>query len=382
MFLTARLFGILTYVVLLFWVCLSLKSTSSIKKINIFLFLYLCALLLMAFLFVPPISADLYRLAYISSLYAEIPFDSFLQIICDSQIPGADFYLYLIGYLKNYHFLPAISVLIDFSLLFSILNCELKRSKTKGSFISSSLFLFMSSSVFMTSISGTRNMIAYCIIVWCVYREFVLNKNFILHLPFYLIAASFHHMGQVMLIYRVIFFLFEKNNIANYIFKILMGMSLIVIIIKYAPNFIAGILNKFDAYSGSFQKGEEYFFIWGAIISVVQYFLCIYIVFLFYKFKEYFKYQADYINLTNIIHFLIPLLIIAFLSSFFSYVTYGRILLFINIFLLPTIVMLLKTLPQKRQKNIQIKLLFISFIILIITCTRGDLCCLKFFESL
>lgn len=382
MFLTARLFGICTYVFLLSLTCLSLKYTNNNKKLEIILFLYLCALVLMAFLFVPYISADLYRLAFISERYASMPFDTILQEILDNRTPGCVLYLYLVGKLNNYHFLPAIAVMIDFSLLFSILKSEIKRNLTKGSFVASALFLLMSSSIFMSSISGIRNMLAYSIIIWCVYREFILKKSFLIHLPLYLVAASFHTMGQVMLIYRIVFFLFEKNNLINRIFKILLSMFLVIIIVKYGQYFINGILEKANNYNESFQAGTEFFYIWGAISAGIQFIVTIYEINLFYKLKKYFKQQLRNFEVDNIIHFLLPLLIISFISLFFSYVAFARVQMFLFIFLLPTTLILIKNIPEFKQKKIQFKLFFISFVLLLISCTRGDLCSLKFWVSL
>ena len=383
MFLTARLFGIFTYVFLLFGTCLSLKYTDNSKKIKLILFFYLFCLVSMAFLFVPYISADLYRLAYISEKYALMPFDTILEELLTSRTPGNVFYLYLIGKLNNYHFLPAIAVLIDFSLLFSILSCEIKRNQTKGCFVSSSIFLLMSSSIFMSSISGIRNVLAYCIIIWCIYREFILKKSFLIHVPLYLIAASFHTMGQVMLMYRIVFFLFERNNFfINRIFKILLSIFLVLVVIKYGQYFINGILEKASNYNESFQAGTEYFYVWGAISVCIQSLAIIYEISLFYKYKKYFKQKSQIFQLNNIICFSLPLLLISFSSLFFSYVAFGRIQMFLFLFLLPTTLILLKSIPEYKQKSIQKKLFFISLILLLISCTRGDLCSLKFWVSL
>ncbi len=383
MFLTARLFGIFTYVFLLFGTCLSLKYTNNSKKIKIILFFYLCTLVLMAFMFVPYISADLYRLAYISEKYALMPFDTILQELLNSRTPGSVFYFYLVGKLNNYHFLPAIAVLIDFSFLFSILNYEIKFNYIKGSWIATSLFLLMSSSIFMSSISGIRNVFAYCIIIWCVYREFILKKSFLMHLPLYLIAASFHTMGQVMLMYRIVFFLFEKNNFfINRIFKILLSAFLVIVVIKYGQYFINGILEKASNYNESFQAGTEYFYVWGAISVCIQSLAIIYEISLFYKYKKYFKQKLQFLQLNNIIYFSLPLLLISFSSLFFSYVAFGRIQMFLFLFLLPITLILLKSVPEYKQKRIQKKLFFISFVLLLISCTRGDLCSLKFWVSI
>ena len=79
---------------------------------------------------------------------------------------------------------------------------------------------------------------------------------------------------------------------------------------------------------------------------------------------------------------MLPLLIISFLSIFLSTTIFYRVLMFISIFMLPTTLMLLKSIPNYKQKKIQLNLLFMSLIILILSSARGDLCSLKFFLSM
>ena len=101
-------------------------------------------------------------------------------------------------------------------------------------------------------------------------------------------------MGQVMLIYRIVFFLFEKTEspIKN-IFKILISIFLIVIILKYGQYFLNGILDKGISYTNEYQEGEGFSYIWATILSIIKLFVLLYEIFLFYKFREYFKQKGN-----------------------------------------------------------------------------------------
>lgn len=382
MYLTARLIGVFTYCIALCSTCLLLLQTKNTKKIKWILLVYLIALTAMGYLYVPDTSADLFRLLRSSELFASRPFGDLLYYLSKTNTPGATIYFYFVGLLHNPHILPALSAFIDFSLLFSIMVSEVKRTPTKGTYVALALFIFMSSSCLMDSISGIRNMMSYCIIAWCLYREFALKKNFLAHLPLYLIAASLHAMGQVLLIYRVFLFCFEKTSFLGRIFKFIISIALLLLIIVYAQKFLSGILEKGNGYYTSNQEGTKEAYIWAIIVSAFKWLVAIYEVKILFGIRKWIKEHNPSDPLFNMTRLLLPLIIIAPILSIFIPIFFGRIMMFVSIFLIPITIMLFKSLPtSKSVKSVAIKLLFLSLITLGISCTRGYLCSLKFFVS-
>lgn len=382
MYLTARLIGVFTYCIALFSTCLLLAQTKNAKKIKLILFVYLIALTTMGYWYLPDVHADLFRLLHISESLSSFPFDDVLYQLTQTKVPGAFLYFYLVGLFHNPHLLAGLSAFIDFALLFSILNSEVKRASIPGIYVASALFLFMSSPCIMDSISGIRNMMSCCIIIWCMYREYALGKNFLVHLPLYVLAASIHSFGQMLLIYRITFYCFEKTSILGHIFKMLISAGLLMFIFSHATTFLDGILEKGSSYYTGHQEGTSYFYIWGMVISVMKWILAVYEVVLFAKIKQNLQIINPYNPLFNLMRFLVPVVIVAPICGIFSPIFFGRLVMFAYILLVPITLLLVEAMPTVTKRyNFRLNLFLVNIIMLGISCTRGDLCSLKFFIS-
>lgn len=382
MYLTARLIGVFTYCIALCGTCLLLLQTKNVTKIKWILFVYLIALTAMGYWYLPDTSADLFRLLYRSEMLASRPFDDVLYHLTQINTPGASLYFYLVGLFHNPHLLPGLSAFIDFALLFSIFNSEVKRASAPGMYVASVLFLFMSSNCLMDSISGIRNMMSCCIIVWCMYREYALKKNFLWHLPLYVLAASIHSLGQVLFIYRVGFFCFEKTSLLGRIAKVVISIGLLVFIFSHTQGFLNGILDKGNSYYTSAEEGTGFFYIWGTVSSVLEWGIAVYEVILFAKIKRILQTNNPNNPLFNFMRFLIPIVIAAPICSIFSPVFFVRLIMFTYILLIPITLMLIDGLPTHTKRNsFRLNLFLMNIAMLGLCCTRGYLSSLKFFIS-
>ena len=165
----ARIIGVGCYALSLL-IIMGIIQHQSRKEAKLTLSVYLIALVLMGYFYKPNISADLYRYVKNMHYYSLFSFADIQPIAIKTTHPGAVLYLYIIGQLGNDSLLPAISAFIDLILVFSVIKCEAARNKFTGVEICDALFFLMSTGILMGMISGIRNTMAYCIILWCLYR--------------------------------------------------------------------------------------------------------------------------------------------------------------------------------------------------------------------
>lgn len=391
MLLIERILSLFIFVIILFIVLFFLFKLK--KRYSMILNIYILLLSIMGYYYKPLTGkggninegADLNRIWYYFDYYSFETFDSLWKAVKNSTSPGVNLYYFMISKLNNKHFLPAITAFITFYFCFGIIKTILKRDKEICSKeIIVSIFLFMSRGLFLQTISNIRTLLGLSIVAWCIYQEFYNNKKIKNLLIYYILAASFHSIVQVICLYRIFYFFIEKKKDKKNRIKMMLISSIsIIIILVLGKEYILKILLKAKEYI----EFVEYFYIWEYLISMILIVVILYIINIFKKY-----YRIGYKKRINneysictyrLINYMKPLLYIDFILSFIEFSSFHRINWYLSILSIPLVIY---TLKQERivfsKKNKLIKnLMLISLIILSIACIRGDLCGLNFFIS-
>lgn len=381
MYLIPRLIGVSSYIVtlLLFAYLISHASSKNAIKLT---WIYYFVLLLMAAFFVPDQSADLSRYINNMHFYVSSSNETFERALLKTSTPGGILLLYVIGQFNNDRLLPLFAAGLDFFFIFSILRIEIKKFNSYGNQLSIALLVLMSSGFFMWVISGIRNMMAYSIIIYCIYKEFFLEKKLIYNLPLYIIACSIHSMGQVVFLYRIIFSMFESNNKKHRILNLMIAVSILLIICYHGTRFIDDLFDRGERYYISGRDGTGYFYIWNLIISLFNLIIALFFIFEYYiidkkirKINLHSRFSED-----KYLLFSIPIIIIAPILMFIQYSFFTRTCAFINLLnYILAIIVINKSRLSNSEIGIVNKVIILSIVLLLISCARGDICSLKFF---
>ena len=234
----------------------------------------------------------------------------------------------------------------------------------------------------MATISGIRTMLALAIFCYCIYQEIYNNKK-IKHLIVpYLICASVHVMGQVMLLYRILFLFFEKSNgVRGKIRSVLVGLVSIFLITRYGANYIDVLLERSNSYYNYAIQGVAYDYLWERILSVFSIILFVYLATTFKRLsKKYAGTIPDHVtNTKTLITFLIPLTIIDIITFFIEFSFFQRTSYILTILSIP-IVMEILYISDGEKAKIKKYLLIIALIFFAVAFSRGDMCSYKFMQ--
>ena len=379
MYLVARLIGIGTYALLLFLMYLIIRNTNT-KSLSGFLKIYVVLLSVMAFFYVPSSGADLYRLVPIMHIYAGMSPEQLWSYIVASDTPGEPLYFYLVGQLGHDGFLPAISALITYSLCFSILNDCVKKTGTSVKNAAAVLLLFMSRGLFLSAISNIRTMMALALIGWCVYHEMVNGRNVLKNVLLYLFAASLHVMGQVFLVVRIAFLLLEKTkNVRRRFLKIVIAVVAAAVVAAIAGRYLETLIETGMSYYEGGRSGEGYVYFWEGLLSGAV--ILFTVGFLLSLRKRKTAIEVGSVSGEGLARFSVVTVAINIAALFFEFNFFHRTGMLLAIFNIPLGLFVLESAEsEKEQAQIRSGLLILSVVMLFVTCARGDLCSLKFFE--
>lgn len=376
MYLYERIIGIGTYCFTLY-IIYRLIITKKEKNLGKILFLYTVLLTIMAFFFVPPSGADLYRLKIYMMDYASSSFKEIYTQAIYSYTPIAILYMFFIGKTAISGLLPAITTFIVFNNIFYIYKKTVLKYEIKPKQTAFVLLFLMSTGLFMSTISGIRTILAFSIIVRCIFEELIENKLFIKNIIWYIIAGLIHPTGIVLAILRYLFLVLEKQKkqLQKYVIVILLGL-LLMLLYTYIEPYIREMIGKSLSYIS--QRGFSY--IWEYIIGGI---ILILILEIQHFYKKYIKPEHYDAGTHNMYRFSCIMNMVIIIFSF-EYSIFHRFILLNSIIILPVLLNISKYLydnfNDKRYSNFY-KIIFIgSCIILLLECTRGSLSSLKFFE--
>lgn len=394
MLIIERILSLFIFVIILFVILFFILKLK--KKSNVILNSYILILSIMGYCYEPlkgkngniDEGADLNRIWYYFDYYSFHTFGELWRAIKNSTTPGVELYYFIISKLDNKHFLPSITAFITFYFCFGIIKTILKKDKKINSNeIVISIFLFMSRGLFLQTISNIRTMLGFSIIAWCTYQEFYNNKKVKDLLIYYMLAASFHPVVQVIGFYRIVYFFFQRKK---YIFEkikfICLGLGLMLVVYFWGMKYILKILSKGAEYISSTENGTGYFYIWEYFLSVISIMIVVYLINIFkkyYKIGHIQKKNDSYSIATyNLINYIKPLIYVDIVFSFIEFSFFHRISWYLSMLSIPLTIYVIrqKRIVNKKTKNLINKLIIGSLFILLVSCIRGDLCGLNFFK--
>lgn len=381
MYLIPRLIGVCTYVSILFIMAFMIRYAAKVRDIRRTLNIYWILVGLMGYFFVPPSGFDLPRLINRMYHYSEMSKETFFSSLITTLTPGERIYYRIIGMFPNAEkMLPCITALICFAFCFSILK-NLAKAKDDRVIISVALMLFMARGGMMPAIDTIRAYMASSIIAWCVYQELCKNKSFTKHLPLYIIACSVHALGYILFLLRLLYMLVQaQKSIDKKIFVILGAIAILGASWFFVPNIWTMLFDKMTYYYEAGQSGESYFYIWEGILSAMSVLVAAYLL----------RYISKLTNATgstpepqcmNYCKYMKLVVFVNTVSVFIEYNFFMRMGHYVTILTMPLVWYALSLEKQQQRKTgLKERLILISTIVLLLSCARGYLCSLKFFE--
>lgn len=373
-----RLIGVMIYACTLFIFYYGIRYSYSRKKTAGLLNIYVIILSIMAFIFIPEKTTDLYRLLEISKNWPNMKFNDFItQIAFKSNVPVAYIYIYICRCTGLDGFLPMMTCFIFYSNVFSILKSLQKKFNIESKQIAIAMLSFMAMGKFLEVISGVRTLMAAAIFARCLYYELTnhkinLTKTIIIYL-IELITCLIHPYILILFLMKLILSLFKREQKKSV--KILNTCIVIIVCaftIIYGKNYIKEAIEKAKSYLFE----DHYSYIWEYIIAGLQCLTIGYSLIFFLKNRKLMNYKIIDKNTYFNIFIFVSMFFIVALVFCYQYSIFHRTITFVSILTMPLICFNLKEYSSKKYEE---TIIGISLLALILACTRGDLCAYKFF---
>ena len=379
MFLLARVVGVFAYTTILVLICMQINKTYNACK---YLSIYVIILAIMGYLFIPPDGFDINRLIERMHYYGDLSIVALFKSMMIARTPGEQLYYWIVRKFNNDNMLKALSGFISFYFCFNILKRESRQKSGDihlDSFICSVvLYLFMSRGLLIMAVSNIRSMMSSSLIAYCVYREYIEGREPWKNAILYIWAISMHALGLGLVLIRFMFLFIDKTDTARKkINRLILMMILVAAGLILFKNYIILFFDKLRNYAGA---KDGYSYIWEGILSGISIWLTFYLAIL-YK-----RCNFDLIDIGsgcfNIVKFSVVIAVIATIFAFIEFNTFMRLGCFLAIIQMPILFRLLCNLYYKSTINYYIvrnNINIIATVMLVISCTRGYLCSLKFF---
>lgn len=372
MYFYARLFGVSCYCISLlifFGIIYSNKYKSLSKILN----KYKLILCIMAFAFVPATTADLFRIFNQMAELSKQNINEIFGIMQKATTPISILYYYLIGKTGIKELLPTITTFLVCTNVFYIIKDYSLKNNINCKIIAISLAFVMSTGFFMELISNIRDILAFSILARCFYDEFYNKRKIYKNVIFYILAFLIHASAIALICLRVLYYLLFENQ-KKIISKIIL-IGIVTCMVIYFKFYFLKAYNKFLMFS----QNEIYFWIWEFIKTIFENIACLLILM---KQKKYNRQNPDCKNKSYTFNFMIWIFAMLNITEYSMFLRFS----YFNVFMIiPT---LLETMKQytKNKEILKIKygynteIIIFCIILLTISCTRGDLSSLKFFN--
>ena len=366
MFLTARIFGIFTYIVCLVIALLGVRYLPP-RQTKYVVWGYLVVLCLIALCYIPYITTDVYRHNQLAAALAQMPLDNFLYILSTAKSGLFTFIYFRIfeGYLMP------VTCAIVFGSMFFILLTSAKQIQCTRSIIFLVLLWIMTNDFYLISITNIRSYVAVAFVTFCMYRETFEHKFNLFNVILYLCAIEMHSMGIVLVAFRTLAYLFSGGKLS--VWKMLLVPLIIMLLIVGLPfyqDLLIGSTNKFESY----YTGNSYNYIWERVIFIIQTIVQVFILYKAYAYRL-FK-EHNFANYKTAVTWAVIVLLICHLHVTFM----QRWIMVSAILEIPLLMCLLKKEQELHRHQIKQFLIVSCLITFAFVCTRGNLCSLKFWE--
>ena len=372
--LVERLIGILSYLGIVIYVFKTIKYKNN-KKIKKSFNKALIVLTIISFFYIPGNDADLVRIREMISGWGSLSVkDFFDEILLRSSVPCAYLLYYLIAKIGVQGLLPAFCALIFYGNSFHIFKILINEDIYSHKAIAYSFLAFMSSGALLEVISDVRCFVAFSIVMRFIFDEIFQGKTIFKHLIFFVVAALVHPAAIVAILIWYVYYLVisKKNGWIKTLCNVFTVVFFMGIAIYFGSSYITEMYNKASA----FIKGSNtYSYFWEYIIGILQVILFIYIL----------NNRRHIVNIKvdqkiKELSKLAWIFLIIVITLFSEYNIFHRFITASSFLMIPVMAEALSVCEKERIHGVKYKVVqILSYIILIIACTRGTLCGFKYF---
>ena len=326
---------------------------------------YLVILCIMAFFYIPAETADLFRLRKMSDAWAKLSLSSFLNSgLLKTSIPISRLIMYACGKTGIDGLMPMLSALIFYSNTFYILKDLFRNHDATPKGLAIGLLLLMSSDIFLEVISGIRCFTALSILARCFYMEVFNGKNVIKNVIWCVVAALMHNIALVLYVIRVIMLIFSREKVLLNILSVTAILSVMAI---FGAEYIEAAAKK----AFNYIYGDAYSYSWGYVINILN------LIIIFVSLPCPQNHASEINNPTGKKMRTLTLIFSLIATALcFEYSIFHRTITFATIMLIPLVVM---NIEFGKRRNYQTFVKLASLLLLVTSCTRGNLCGYKFF---
>lgn len=379
MFIFERLIGVGIYAWLLLVIVLLIYYTNiSVRQL---LAMYVVALCLLAYFYVPYNTADLHRIYATMKSFSSLSFSAFWKTYgVTSSEPLARILYWGIGKTGIYGLLPALNTLICYSCFFYVLKRSAQLIKASRQSIAIALLMFMSIGHFMSVISNIRTMLVIAVIACCMFRESAEKKFSVFHLVLYASTIFIHNIALLLLALRLLCLLIDKHiSLYKRTLTLVFAVVGIVIAFQFAPGTIWNdIVKTVENYTTG-----GYSYTWEYIIGMLIVVAALYIGITDHNAcKSGLTVQENRLNEFKS-YFWFSMLLAGASFPIFS-LFYRLVSGVVSVFSIPFVIEVLEIQTSGyRQRGKQLSprsaVLVFSILLLLLSCSRGSLCSYKFF---
>ena len=366
MFIVARICGGIIYLLAMLVFSFIAKNCSEERK-HIVLAAYLAVLCLMAYLYVPYITTDIFRLNPIADSLAAMPFFEFLDLILSSRSG-----IFTLIYFRIFHgYLSPVTCFLVYGIFFALIYHSSEKSKCPNVVMALVLLWVMTSDFYLVSITNIRSYLAASFAAYCIYREIFLHKFGPLNVFLYLCAIEVHSMGIVLVMFRFATYMLTRGQFS--LWKMAAFPLIIIMLVVGMPFYMSMGADSADKFVNYFNN-DVYSYIWERILFIIQTAIQVYILAKAYALKVF--RDKDFTYYKVVVTLAVVVLVICNIRVPFV----QRWIIFSAMLEIPILTHILYKetwTGQTKTRNFMIASYFFTYAIV---CTRGNLCSLKFWE--
>ena len=380
MYLFERVIGVSFYSIVLIIVCVLLYKYSNRR---VFLRVYWLILVVMAYFYIPHAGADLTRNIETMKAYARLDWAGIIYRLKDTITPIQILYYHLIGKLNNEHLLPAISAAITIGFYFSIIIRSQSKFNCSNKDVAIILFCFMARGLYLQTISNIRTLMSLAIVAFCIFEEFICEVKLYKLLPLYIAASFMHTLSLVLLLYRLAYIFVQRAKTkSQLLYRGFFAVLLFVGGYFGGRRYLEGLFAKTTVYYIAAQNGEGYTYLWEGLLSFIALVSMITIIARLTRITRFNNGLTDIEGkkASELCKYVLPLIGASIITIPVEFNFFQRVSWLISILQIPIGLLMLKEYAHdKRKRRIKQHIVLMAMISLLIACTRGDLCSLKFF---
>jgi hypothetical protein len=314
-------------------------------------------------------------MAYFSSL----DFDLFWKnYVLNSSSPASRLLFWFFGKTGINALLPAFSAFFCYSLIFYTIRKTKQLFNISNQTVAIVLFHIMTTSIFISVVGGIRMMLALSMITFSYFRATVEKKITVIEILFFIVSTFIHTTSFVAIGIVALTLLFDSNKSAlkKIGSAVAIGVIAAVFVVKFSGT-AQGLYNKFLDYILGDKHSDMWEYLMGAFITVV-------LLLVFGEFRHLRKdFDCSNVNKCNLAAVFCVILAICFCFEFSIFYRFGGHLAVM--FSIPSMMIALEKTKGKssvfiRGVDLKTLVILLSCIIAAISCARGSLCSLKFFE--